>query len=108
MNFNQFEVIENIKVRLNDENANESLIEQLIELVHDRLLLRLQEDALPSCFLSIMKDAVIKLYRKNYFEGITSESSDGLSTTFVDDVLSEYALEISEYRRNRSGMVRFL
>ena len=56
MNFNTFEVIEYIKMRLQDENANESLIEQLIELVHDRLLLRLQEESLPSCFLSIMKD----------------------------------------------------
>ena len=108
MYFDTFEVIEYIKMRLQDENANESLISQLIELVHDRLLLRLQEESLPSCFLSILKDAVIKLYRKTYFEGITSESSDGLTTTFVEDILSEYSIEISEYRRNKKGTVQFL
>ena len=108
MNFNTFEVIEAIKMRLQDENVNESLIYELIELVHDRLLLRLQVDVLPTCFLSILKDATIKLYRKSYFEGITSESSDGLTTTFVDDVLSEYAFEISEYRKKRNGKVKFL
>ena len=43
------------------------------------------------------------MHRRAYYEGITSEGAANISTTFVDDVLSEYADEIALYREQQSN-----
>lgn len=87
---------------------------EMIQAVSDRLCIRLGEETLPAVFTSICVDAVVKMYRRIYYEGISTENNGSLSTAFVEDVLAEYAGEISDWKSrkaNTSGsgrMVHFL
>ena len=108
------DIKERVKKRLTDYSDNANLIDELIATVEDRLCIRLDEETLPKKFTSICVDAVVKAYRRVYFEGITAEGVENLSTSFVEDILAEYAFEISawiEKKANLSGsgkIVRFL
>ena len=79
------------------------LLTEYIDTMSDRLCLRLGTNILPRLFESICVDAVVKMHRRAYYEGITSEGAANISTTFVDDVLSEYADEIALYREQQSN-----
>lgn len=94
---------ERVIVRLSGETVNDALIEELVETVSDRLCIRLGEEELPALFNSICVDATVKLYRRVYYEGISNEGNEGISTSFVEDVLSEYLYEIEEYKSTRSN-----
>ena len=72
------------------------------------LCLRSHERRLPDMFVSIAVDAVIKLYRRYFYEGVSSESDGGVSVNYVEDILNEYASEISEYNQKNSSGVQFL
>lgn len=87
---------------------------EYLRTVSDRLCLRLGEIVLPSAFESICIDACVKMHRRVYYEGISGESVANMTTSFVDDILSEYASEIGGYKEQQlktgaSGpTVRFL
>ncbi len=108
------ELIERVRRRIQGEEVSDDMMGEYIHIVSDRLCLRLGVDILPDLFESICVDAVVKMHRRAYYEGITSEAAANISTSFVDDVLSEYADEIALYREqqsNRSGsgkVVHFL
>lgn len=108
------EILERVKQRISDDAVKEETLNEYILTVSDRLCLRLGVDILPKMFESICVDAVVKMYRRKYYEGISSEGAANITTSFVDDVLSEYSDEISSYvekSRNTSGsgrVVRFL
>ena len=54
-------------------------------------------------------DAVVKMHRRFFYEGVSSENDGGISVSYADDVLSEYAQEIEEYKENTGKKaVRFL
>jgi len=107
-----------VTIRLaNEPEIDDNLISELTDMVTARLLLRLRVDALPIRFEAIAADAVVKAYRRLYYEGITSETVGGnanVTTQFVTDILDEYAEEIEAYRAMHGGddggegMVRFL
>ena len=81
------------------------------DTITNRLMLRLGVDTLPEQFELIAADAVVKMHRRMYYEGISSESMQGLAqlrTEFVDDILAEYESEIEQYRATQSGMVVLL
>lgn len=107
-------MIKRVKKRLEGENPSDDILEEFIDTVRDRLCIRLGEEKLPDIFHSICVDAVVKMYRRIYYEGISSEGSANISTSFVDNVLAEYEQEISEWKErkaNTSGTerkVRFL
>lgn len=107
-------ILDRVKLRLPEED-NTSLLGEYVDTATDRIKLRLGEDNLPSLFESICVDVVVKLYRRQYYEGITSESADTLNTSFVNDVLSEYDNEFDTYIKNKdkkliraSKKVRFI
>lgn len=100
-------IVDRVKLRLTDEEISEAVLNEYIETVSDRLCIRLGTDELPSQFNSICVDAVVKMYRRLCYEGISSENDGGLSVSFVDDILSEYSDEISAYTK-KSGRLRFL
>lgn len=95
------QVVERVLLRLHNEVADTEVIEDYAKIITDRLCLRLGVDSLPTAFEGIAADATVKLYRRAYFEGINSEGTDGLTTSFVADVLSEYDAEISAYKENK-------
>lgn len=108
------ELIERVQLRLQGENPDTALLQELISTASDRLCIRLGEGSLPALFESICVDAVVKMYRRMYYEGISSENGGNLSTSFVEDILNEYAEEIDGWnsrKANTSGsgkVVHFL
>lgn len=105
-------LLERVKLRCEDVPTN--LLEEYIKIITDRLCLRLGTDELPEVFNSVCADATVKMVRRTYYEGISSENVANLSTSFVSDVLSEYDREVSDYKESRSNengtgkVVRFL
>ena len=93
---------ERVLLRLGAENPDPVIIQDYIKIVTDRLNLRLGEEILPKSFEGIAADATVKLYRRAMFEGISSEGTDGLTTSFVADVLAEYADEITAYKERKA------
>lgn len=91
-------LLKRLKVRLPDTKlTNDQLIEYL-STISDRLCLRLGVQALPVMFNSICVDATVKMVRRIYYEGISSESVANINTAFVDNILAEYADEISDWK----------
>lgn len=103
------EILDRIKLRLKDEDVSDELLNELIATSIDRLTLRLEVEKLPQRFNSIIVDVAIKMYRKMYFEGISSENVEGISTNFVDDILAEYKDEIDSYKKTiKQAKVKFI
>ena len=92
------ELLHRLLVRLpNTQLTNEQLTEYL-QTMSDRLCLRLGVETLPAIFASICVDATVKMVRRTYYEGISSEGVANISTSFVDDILAEYAGEIGDWK----------
>ena len=92
-------VLERAQARLSSEqNIDQTVLEELCDMVTSRLCLRLSADSLPDIFCPIAADAAVKAYRRIYYEGISSESSVG-SVSFIQDILAEYEDEIAAYKR---------
>lgn len=104
------DVLEQARRLLEEEEItpSEAWLRHWSSTVCNRLCLRLHAQRLPDIFASIAVDAVIKLYRRYYYESVSSESDGGVSVNFVEDVLNEYASEISEYNQKNSSGVQFL
>lgn len=108
------ELLTRLKVRLPNTELTDEQLDEYLSTVSDRLILRLGADSLPAAFQSICVDAAVKMVRRTYYEGISTESVTNISTSFVDDILSEYEAEISGYldAQAESGktdkVVRFL
>lgn len=105
--------MDRVLVRLSDElDVDIAFVDEAINTVSDRLLIRLGTESMPKVFESIVVDAVVKMYRRQYHEGIESEQIDTINTTFVNNILDEYELEIRTYvedekDRNRER-IRFI
>ena len=95
-------------------DADYDVVKEYGVTIKDRLCLRLGEEELPEQFESICVDAVVKMYRRMYYEGIASEGTFNLTTSFVNDILSEYSQEISDWKARKANdvgsgrVVRFL
>ncbi|MFR1698793.1 MAG: hypothetical protein ACLSU9_11015 [Anaerovoracaceae bacterium] len=108
------ELLARLKIRLPQTELTETQLEEYIVTVSDRLCLRLGADSLPPLFGSVCVDATVKMIRRIYYEGISSEGVANISTSFVDDILAEYDDEISDWKNkqaaggNSGKVVRFL
>lgn len=97
------DIISRVKKRLEGEAINEKILMELADVASDRLCIRLGEDVLPDVFQSICADAVVKMHRRLYYEGISSEGAADISTSFIDNVLSEYEQEISDWKNRKAN-----
>lgn len=97
------DVLTRMRIRIQDDTVPDYLLREYMVTVSDRLCVRLGVDKLPAQFESICVDASIKMYRRTYYEGISSEAAANLSTSFVDDILDEYSQEIGYFRMNRAN-----
>lgn len=104
---NNEEILLRVQTRISDDVSKDTLLE-LIQTVADRVCLRIGVDKLPSMFRSVVVDATVKLYRRTYYEGISSEGDDGISTSFVNDILEEYSDEFEQYRQACKSKIKFL
>ncbi|MBQ8514634.1 MAG: hypothetical protein IJ496_04490 [Ruminococcus sp.] len=106
-------VTERVQLRLQGEAEDTALLQELCDLAAVRICLRAGESELPALLEPIAADVVVKLFRRWNYEGISSEGADTISTTFVEDVLKEYADEFQAYtdqKKTQEGakVVRFL
>jgi len=106
-------ILERVKIRLDGEDLKDPLIEELVQTAKDRILLRVGlsgADEFPAALETIAVEVTVKAWRRQYYEGITSESADTINTSFVEDILAEYAQELSSWKSAFSGegRVRFL
>ena len=90
------ELLERLKIRLPDVDLTDNELLEYLSTIRDRLCLRLGAEMLPPLFGSVCVDATVKMIRRIYYEGISSEGVANISTSFVDDILAEYADEISD------------
>lgn len=88
-------VLERVKVRIPE--AKEGILEELVTSATDRILLRIGKDELPAKLETIAVEIVTKMYRKMYYEGITSESADTLTVSFVENIFAEYEEEFKRW-----------
>ena len=92
------ELLQRLLVRLPDTQLTNEQLTEYLQTMSDRLCLRLGVETLPALFASICVDATVKMVRRTYYEGISSEGVANISTSFVDDILAEYAGEISDWK----------
>lgn len=90
-------VLERVKVRIPE--AKEGVLEELITSATDRILLRIGKDELPAKLETIAVEIVTKMYRKMYYEGISSESADTLTVSFVENIFAEYEEEFERWTK---------
>ena len=90
-------VLERVKVRIPEEK--EGVLEELITSATDRILLRIGKDELPAKLETIAVEIVTKMYRKMYYEGISSESADTLTVSFVENIFAEYEEEFERWMK---------
>lgn len=104
-------LLSRVKIRIEgDECApSDEFLEELIITTEDRLKARLGTNELPSIVESIIVDAVIKMYRRKYHEGISKEDPGNMSTSYFENVLSEYDEELETIKKNLiNKVVRFI
>ena len=108
------ELFDRLTNRLPDTTLTDEQLREYLTTMNDRLCLRLGVETLPALCGSICVDATVKMVRRTYYEGISSEGVEDISTSFVDNILSEYADEISDWKTaqadsgNSNKVVRFL
>lgn len=109
-------ILKRVRMRISGEEAEDNILEEYIQTISDRLCLRIGEKDLPDVFISICVDATVKMFRRTYYEGISTEGAANISTSFVEDILAEYSQEIGDWKLNRANsggngsgrVVRFL
>ena len=92
------ELLQRLKIRLPNTKLSDDQLMEYLQTMSDRLCLRLGVETLPALFNSICVDATVKMVRRTYYEGISSEGVANISTSFVDDILAEYAGEIGDWK----------
>lgn len=97
------ELLTRLKIRLSDTKMSDEQLTEYLQTMSDRLCLRLGVEILPAIFGSICVDATVKMVRRTYYEGISSEGVSNLSTSFVDDILAEYAGEIEDWKNGQAA-----
>lgn len=93
------DILERVRLRIPDTTeAPDQQLQNYIDTITDRLCLRLGTETLPVVFETICADAVVKMWRRTYYEGISSEGASNITTSFVEDILAEYEGEIRDYK----------
>ena len=92
-----------LKVRLPNTDLTDEQLTEYLQTMSDRLCLRLGAETLPPLFCSVCVDASVKMVRRIYYEGISTEGVANISTSFVDDILSEYSDEISDWKNSQAA-----
>lgn len=89
-------VLDRVKLRLPEAN-DDPIIEELIQTATDRINLRVKQTVFPVLLESILVEIVVKMYRRKYYEGISSESADTLNVSFYEDIFAEYEGEFNNW-----------
>lgn len=93
-------VLDRVKTRLEavEDKPSDKWLEEVTHTLTDRICLRIGVSTLPITAESLVVDATVKAVNRRFYEGITQEAEGQggtLSLQFVDDLLAEYAAELS-------------
>lgn len=93
-------ILDRVKTRLEavEDKPSDKWLEEVTHTLTDRICLRVGVSTLPITAESLVVDATIKAVNRRFDEGITQEAEGQggtLSLQFVDDLLAEYAAELS-------------
>lgn len=87
------------------DNKHDDLLELYLEDATDFLKLRLSvTGTLPNEMLAIVRGAAVKKFNRFKNEGMASYSQDGESITFTSSDFDEWDDEISQWRKDHTGM----
>lgn len=100
------DILKRIKIRLKGDSVTDDVLQEYIQTLEDRICLRINSDEAPKSFYSIIVDASVKMYRRLWYEGESSESDDGITTSFVEDILNEYSSEFAQYLKNKEASAK--
>ena len=96
------ELLNRILLRIPGTHLTNGQLKEYIQTMSDRICLRLGAETLPAIFESVCVDATVKMVRRTYYEGISSEGVANISTSFVDDILAEYTGEINDWKNSQA------
>lgn len=96
------ELLSRLLTRMPETKLTYTQLTEYLTTMSDRLCLRLGVETLPALFESICVDATVKMIRRIYYEGISSESVANINTAFVDNILAEYADEIGDWKNSQA------
>ena len=97
------ELLQRLMIRLPDTQLTNEQLTEYLQTMSDRLCLRLGVETLPPLFNSICVDATVKMVRRTYYEGITSEAVANINTSVADDILAEYGGEIDDWKNGQAA-----
>lgn len=89
-------ILDRVKLRLPEE-TNDQILGEFIQTAIDRINLRVKQTIFPTSLESILVEIVVKMYRRKYYEGISSESADTLNVSFYEDIFAEYEGEFNNW-----------
>lgn len=105
-------MIENVLIKLgilNDHTADEcSRVELFIEDAQRAIKIAIRKPEIPKELEWICEEIAIVRYRKFGSEAAKSESVDGYSVTFVDDMIAPYKSILDDYVASTGRKLRTL
>lgn len=109
------------RVKLRKPNSSDNLVDEIILTTQERILLRAgiflaNDESFPPSLNSIVVEVATAMLNQAEIEheGIVSESAEGWSLNFLDDLLKPYEVELKNYKKNldeqkgKAGKVRFI
>jgi hypothetical protein len=103
-------MIKTIKVLLNIKGTEkDNLLNTLISLKSGKVTAALHSETVPAALEYVIIELVINHYNKLGSEGLSAESVEGISRTYIDSAneLEPYASVFGKYLNSRTGMFRF-
>ena len=91
--------VEKLKVRLNEEDADEDLLEQLLEDAEAEILDYCNRDVLLPRMLGLQRELAIIYYNMRGSEGESSRSEGGVSVSYNTDIPENIKRRLNSYRR---------
>ncbi|WP_221637625.1 phage head-tail connector protein [Listeria booriae] len=92
------DILSRVHVRLSiTDSSKDELLGELIKGVTDNIAIRVGLVAFPAVLSSIAVDASVSAYNRIGSEGLTSESIDVISSSFIDDLLEPYDKQFERY-----------
>lgn len=98
-------ILKRLAVRFADEPRPPSteLQGEYVRTAVDRVCIRTGRYPLPDAAQSLVVEVVVKMWRRRFYEGVSSESDGEVSSSFVDDVLDEHAAELDAIANGSVG-----
>lgn len=96
-------MLETLKLMLSiNDDKKDKLLSQIISLCEAPVLSYINENVLPTQLNWLVVEMAIIRYNKLKSEGVTSESIDGGSVSFIDNAFNLYKQDLDTYILNKN------